>query len=88
MPKEPYIAISFPESLLERVDALVLNVPGLGFRSRQEFAVSALREYVDHKEESAARALELRGKLPKARRQRLREKEAEKAAKLAEASRE
>lgn len=68
--KEAQIPVALPENLVLRVDALVDTMPELGFRSRGEFVVNAVREFVGRQEENAFRALELRGKLPKSVRPR------------------
>lgn len=60
MPREPYIPISFPESLVERIDALVA-MPEQGFPTRAEFARTALRRFLELQEKRVYRDLALQG---------------------------
>jgi Arc/MetJ-type ribon-helix-helix transcriptional regulator len=60
VPREPYIPISFPESLVERIDALVAQ-PEHGFTTRAEFARTALRRFLEIQEKHAYREIALRG---------------------------
>ena len=64
MPSDPNrVIIGVPRALMERADALISN-PALGFKSRDEFAKNALREFVIQQEERAYKMMLFQGKAP------------------------
>ena len=60
VPREPYIPISFPESMVERIDAIV-SIPGQGFATRADFARTALRKFLEVQEKRLLRDAALQG---------------------------
>ena len=60
VPREPYIPISFPEGMVERVDAIVA-MPEQGFATRADFARTALRRFLESQERRLYRDLALQG---------------------------